>query len=1053
MGSKRMSDMEQTISQLSADEKSVFYRFVSFPDYFSIDWFPASPASKIFAVIRALADKQWILPDKDRPGYYSWSPSFPRKEATEHIAPEELSRMYRNAANIIQKALPESDENILLISKLCFLAELQAADLEICLRSAVIQEKRHKIPCALAIYDSMLKFMENMFSGDVTESSAQIWPIFLKAIERRVSLSIFDLSLKKTECYLETALPYANKIHDKRAQALLELMIGQHNWMSFKHKEAIQHFDACWDILTRTDDEALYRRALKLKGMAFMIRGQYPEAIESYERSLGELEAEENDNFSHLAALMLALCYVQVGMPQRGLGISERIQNRCKKTRNHPLLAFALIVAGIIFLEIRNLKTSRSYFQSALEIADRESLPTPRVVAGIGLSSIECLEGNYDKAAEHYKVLLQARKSSWFYFINIFPYIETSYTIHAKSSVQPVELKPHLDYLNQQKEEIINPLLSGLIQRLQLGLPDNTMSLEEKIGKLFEIENSMVQIGASLELARVRIELAGLLHQNRDWEKAKDYANQAYDFFQPFAPDNFPANLRHLIAPNKTYNNDKLLGLIIEMADALTEQEHLELLLTNIITSISRLTGAERAALFIKEKSSELRLAASRNFLMEETHESSFKESLAAINSSIESSSGEIVQYSIDSHDPVDIRQVIISPLRSGKRIIGALYQDSRFFSIDTDPENMKLLSALACQIGIAIDRAQAYDEIARLNKRLIQEKLYYLEEKEEFRPFGEIIGKCAAVQSLCGLIRQVAPTNSAVLIYGETGVGKELVARAIHRECSRKEGPFIRVNCAALSDSLIDSELFGHERGAFTGAIRTKAGRFELANQGTIFLDEISELPLPTQSKLLRVIQEKEFQRVGGTKILHSDFRLITATNKDLQQEVSANRFREDLFYRLNVFPIFVPPLRERKDDIPNLAMHFLNLFCSQNKKQIMGIPESEMVKLQNYSWPGNIRELSNMIERAVISGSPIRFPELEDVKPIVPDQTKGHKLDNIVKDVERQSILNALEKTRGKVSGKDGAATLLGMNRSALIHRMRKLGIQIVRNPRNTD
>lgn len=298
-----------------------------------------------------------------------------------------------------------------------------------------------------------------------------------------------------------------------------------------------------------------------------------------------------------------------------------------------------------------------------------------------------------------------------------------------------------------------------------------------------------------------------------------------------------------------------------------------------------------------------------------------------------------------------------------------------------------------------------------------------------------------------------VAPTNSAVLIYGETGVGKELVARAIHRECSRKEGPFIRVNCAALSDSLIDSELFGHERGAFTGAIKTKAGRFELANQGTIFLDEISELPLPTQSKLLRVIQEKEFQRVGGTKILHSDFRLITATNKDLQQEVSANRFREDLFYRLNVFPIFVPPLRERKEDIPNLAMHFLNLFCSQNKKQIMGIPESEMVKLQNYSWPGNIRELSNMIERAVISGSPIRFPELEDAKPIVPDQAKVRKLDNIVKNVERQSILDALEKTRGKVSGKDGAAALLGMNRSALIHRMRKLGIQIVRNPKNTD
>jgi formate hydrogenlyase transcriptional activator len=319
------------------------------------------------------------------------------------------------------------------------------------------------------------------------------------------------------------------------------------------------------------------------------------------------------------------------------------------------------------------------------------------------------------------------------------------------------------------------------------------------------------------------------------------------------------------------------------------------------------------------------------------------------------------------------------------------------------------------------------------------------MEEKEEFRPFGEIIGTSETMISLQHLIHKVAPTQSTVLIFGETGVGKELVARAIHRESARQNGPFIRVNCAALPDTLIDSELFGHEKGAFTGAVKTKAGRFELAHEGTIFLDEVSELPSSTQSRLLRILQEKEFQRVGGTATLHSNFRLITATNKDLEKEVRIGKFRADLFYRLNVFPISVAPLRERKEDIPLLATHFLNLFCSQYNRQYSGIPESEMEKLITYSWPGNIRELSNMVERAVILGGPIiKFAELESKKTL--DIIDGDVLQ--LKDVEKLQILKALKKTDGKIGGKNGAAVLLGLKRTTLINRMKRLGIAVEKN-----
>ncbi|MBT8490041.1 MAG: sigma 54-interacting transcriptional regulator, partial [Deltaproteobacteria bacterium] len=248
-----------------------------------------------------------------------------------------------------------------------------------------------------------------------------------------------------------------------------------------------------------------------------------------------------------------------------------------------------------------------------------------------------------------------------------------------------------------------------------------------------------------------------------------------------------------------------------------------------------------------------------------------------------------------------------------------------------------------------------------------------------------------------------------------------------------------------ALPDTLIDSELFGHEKGAFTGAIKTKAGRFELAHEGTIFLDEVSELPPLTQSRLLRILQEKEFQRVGGTATLHSDFRLITATNKDLGKEVASGKFRADLFYRLNVFPISVAPLRERKEDIPLLATHFLKLFCSQYNTQYSGIPEPEMEKLITYPWPGNIRELSNMVERAVILGGPaVRFVELESKKTV--DITDDEVLD--LKDMEKMHILKALKKTNGKIGGKNGASVLLGLKRTTLINRMKRLGITVEKN-----
>ncbi|MBU3914119.1 sigma-54 dependent transcriptional regulator [bacterium] len=294
--------------------------------------------------------------------------------------------------------------------------------------------------------------------------------------------------------------------------------------------------------------------------------------------------------------------------------------------------------------------------------------------------------------------------------------------------------------------------------------------------------------------------------------------------------------------------------------------------------------------------------------------------------------------------------------------------------------------------------------------------------------------------------IDQVAQTEATVLILGETGVGKELVAEAIHRQSSRKDKPFIKVHCSSLPINLISSELFGHERGAFTGAVDRRIGRFELANGGTLFLDEIGEIPHDIQVRLLRVLQSREFERVGGNQTLKSDFRLIAATNVDLLKEVNAGRFRADLFYRLNVFPVEVPPLKDRKEDIPLLLNHFLDVNTAKIGKQFRSVPESEMEKLIAYDWPGNIREMGNVIERGFIlsEGPDLKIPELRTNSVRAEKENKEVSL----QAVEKRHILWALNKTEWKVKGTGGAAELLEINASTLYFRMKKLGIQRVKN-----
>ncbi|MGA3078563.1 MAG: sigma 54-interacting transcriptional regulator [Bryobacteraceae bacterium] len=388
------------------------------------------------------------------------------------------------------------------------------------------------------------------------------------------------------------------------------------------------------------------------------------------------------------------------------------------------------------------------------------------------------------------------------------------------------------------------------------------------------------------------------------------------------------------------------------------------------------------------------------------------------------------------------LQSAVCIPLLRGDRALGTLNVASMREAAFT-PDDVALLTQIGNELAIAVENALAFRQIEELKDKLTEEKLYLEDEIRTEYDFEEIVGDSQSLKRVLRDVETVAPTDSTVLIQGESGTGKELIARAIHNLSGRRQRTFVKVNCAAIPTGLIESELFGHEKGAFTGAISQKIGRFELADKGTLFLDEIGDIPLELQPKLLRVLQEREFERLGSTRTVKVDIRLVTATNRDLSQMIASREFREDLFYRLNVFPITLPPLRERREDISLLARYFTQKYARRMNRAIETIPGEAMEALTNWNWPGNVRELENLIERAVIltRGAALHVPLAELRNGGEAASTTGAL--TTLEEAEREHILRGLRESKWVVGGPAGAAVRLGLKRTTLQSRIQKLGI----------
>jgi formate hydrogenlyase transcriptional activator len=516
------------------------------------------------------------------------------------------------------------------------------------------------------------------------------------------------------------------------------------------------------------------------------------------------------------------------------------------------------------------------------------------------------------------------------------------------------------------------------------------------------------------------------------------------------------------------------LKLLLNLTSRITSNLNIRDLLRAIAANIRELMHGDLVAVLLLDSA----LGKSRLFALDFPHGKGFiREDDALIvagagKRALETLKPVIVERIGPDDLPPDIYEKVIGeglkstcviPLVSRDRALGYLS-----LARTTEPtfpsEDVEFLAEAAGQIAIAIENAMAYHEISELKDKLAQEKLYLEEEIRSEMNFENIIGKSPALKHVLELVETVASSDSTVLLLGETGTGKELIARAIHDRSRRKDRTFVKLNCAAIPTGLLESELFGHEKGAFTGAIRQKIGRMELADQGTLFLDEVGDIPIEIQPKLLRGLQEREFERLGSTHTRKVNIRLIAATNRDLEKMIADREFRSDLYYRLHVFPIRIPPLRERKEDIPQLVSYFVQKFAKQMQKKIDSISPVVMKGLMAWEWPGNIRELENFIERAVIvtrgrsldaplgelrRRNTVELPRADHDKldPVIGERTNSQSDKTSVLDEyqrrQRNEIVRVLTACKGRVGGAEGAAAQLGMNRTTFLARMKKFGI----------
>jgi transcriptional regulator with GAF, ATPase, and Fis domain/tetratricopeptide (TPR) repeat protein len=844
---------------------------------------------------------------------------------------------------------------------------------------------------------------------------------------------------------LEKARAVSEDIGDRRSRALTSLHLGRLHYLGNRIPESMGAFSEGKAGVEELGDEDIRVEAAEFIGMYYFAQGRFAEARPHLDEAARSFEAEELRRPINLSApLWLALCSFYLAQFHDAIGTADYYYRLSLARSDLSQACMLQATLGLFLSFIDRRDEAGRHLSSALDkaVQTENALAIAFAKAGIGRQYYR--EGRLHEARDWIAQGLEESHASGLmleYGSDLL--LETAFEL-AQEGVEPIspfDMDRELKRIMRQP----NIHLRGVALRLSAIAAADRGENEGHVESLLQSsEKYLKQSGDPVQLAKTRLELARLKLNQGDEDKARLLARKAWKGFSGYGEVLYPDDLRDLLEVKRGFSPERdsrpeLFEMFVNMIHDMKPSPDVNGILTRTVASTSRFFGAERGGVFwFPRRGGANRpvLRAGHNLSPDDVSTKEFRWSLSLISKAYRENTPLLIQNEGMSLSPTRVMAVLCAPFEVEGRVQGVLYHDNSHV-----PECFEAFE-ISDLVRIARSLASFVEHLVELSQQVQQRTSSSLTRIWQSDSREIVTGNPQMLEILAQL-DHIAGSDGTVLITGETGAGKELFANRLHEMSGRREGPFVIVDPTTIPETLVESELFGHEKGAFTGAERQKPGRLELANGGTLFIDEVGEIPKSVQAKLLRALQEKTLVRVGGTITLRSDFRLVAATNRDLAREVAAGRFREDLYYRINVVPLAIPPLRERKEDIPLLAKYFLAKYASRYGRPEIELTKKDEAKLMGYDWPGNVRELENVVERTVLLSM---GEELEFRLP-AEDMTVSRNLFSdypTLDEMQRRYIQQVLEKTGGKIGGPGGAAEILGMKRTTLNDRMRKLGLR---------
>ena len=847
---------------------------------------------------------------------------------------------------------------------------------------------------------------------------------------------------------LQTAQQAAQRIGDRRSHAMINFHLGRLHHFGGNRLKALELFALGKVAVEELNDEDIIDLASEFIGFYFFFQGSFREAQPYFERAAHSYETESSHRvINPSGTFWLSYCYAYLGEFHRAIGTADYYRRLALDRADTDLATTLQATLGVILSMIRRSEEASYHLTAAHKNAESTHNMLALYFAKGGRAFNEFQAGNLTHARD---LIEDAIKTGIEFGLNRLYSTPLTLELLFQIHFQKIPAVQQFDFQREYQRALSYPNfhLRGVALRLKaIETVANNGDLKSTVEPaLLLSEENLKRSGDPIQLAKTYLEMVRLYLKMKDLEKARELARKAWKSLSGYADVFYPDDLRPLLSGETVVSSgnkkDKaLLASFMEMIKELVPTTDVTTLLNQTVAATNRFFKAERGALFWfndqqPNKAPELR--GSHNISHSDVQSEKFRSSLTLVFKVYHEKKPRIVRKNAPSFDGgVATKAILCVPIKVEEQVQGVLYHDNSYMEDCFDDYGKSELVLIANSLNDYLMGIENLKKTMDANAIIAMTEL-------GLSDTTQIITCSPTMQTILDQTTQIAETDSTILILGETGVGKELMAKRIYTMSARKDKPFVILDPTTISENLLESELFGHEKGAFTGADRQKKGRLELADQGTLFIDEIGEIPKSAQVKFLRAIQEKTIVRVGGTKSISTDFRLIVATNRDLAREVADGRLREDLYYRLNIVPLILPPLRNRIDDVPLLAQHFLNRYTVKYNRPRFELSGQNKAKLMRYQWPGNVRELQNIIERGVLlsKGEHLSL-DLPSSQPALSSFDPFADMPNF-EEMQRRYLEYVLEKTDGKISGPGGAAEILEMKYSTLYNCLIRLGLR---------